>query len=72
MDRSEAETLEFRGAAAPFLPPDTLQKDRVLEESMQQPQLTTNIDIGEVRIVTGAAASNQLLAEGWDLLGSIL
>jgi hypothetical protein len=33
--RSEAETLDFRGAAAPFLPPDTLKKDRLLEEGMQ-------------------------------------
>jgi hypothetical protein len=29
MDRSEAETLDCRGAAAPFLPPDTLKKNRV-------------------------------------------
>jgi hypothetical protein len=36
---------------------------------MQQPQLTTYADIGEVRTVTGAAACNQLLAEGWVLLG---
>ncbi len=36
---------------------------------MQQPQLTTYADIGEVRAVTGAAACNQLLAEGWVLLG---
>ena len=36
---------------------------------MQQPQLTTYADIAEVRIVTGAAACNQLLAEGWVLLG---
>jgi hypothetical protein len=27
------------------------------------------MDIGEVRTVTGAAACNQLLAEGWVLLG---
>jgi hypothetical protein len=69
MDRSEAETLDGRGAAAPFLPPDTLQKDRVVEGGMQQPQLTTYADIGEVRTVTGAATCNQLLAEGWVLLG---
>jgi hypothetical protein len=36
---------------------------------MQQPQVTTYADITEVRIVTGAAACNQLLAEGWVLLG---
>jgi hypothetical protein len=36
---------------------------------MQQPQLTTNADFAEVRTVTGAAAYNQLLAEGWVLLG---
>jgi hypothetical protein len=36
---------------------------------MQQPQLTTYADIAEVRTLTGAAACNQLLAEGWVLLG---
>jgi hypothetical protein len=36
---------------------------------MQQPQATTYPDIAEVRAVTGAAACNQLLAEGWMLLG---
>jgi hypothetical protein len=36
---------------------------------MQQPQLITYADIGEVRAVTGAAACNQLLSEGWVLLG---
>jgi hypothetical protein len=36
---------------------------------MQQPQLTTYADIAEVRTVTGAAACDQLLAEGWVLLG---
>jgi hypothetical protein len=36
---------------------------------MQQSQLTTYADIGEVRTMTGAAACNQLLAEGWVLLG---
>jgi hypothetical protein len=39
------------------------------EEDMQQPQLTTYADIAEVRTVTGAAACNQLLADGWVLLG---
>jgi hypothetical protein len=41
----------------------------ILEERMQQPHLTTYADIAEVRAVTGAAACNQLLAEGWVLLG---
>jgi hypothetical protein len=36
---------------------------------MQQPLPTTYADITEVRTVTGAAACNQLLAEGWTLLG---
>jgi hypothetical protein len=36
---------------------------------MQQPQGPTYADITEVRTVTGAAACNQLLAEGWVLLG---
>jgi hypothetical protein len=36
---------------------------------MQQPQLTTYAEISEVRTVTGAAACNQLLADGWVLLG---
>jgi hypothetical protein len=36
---------------------------------MQQPHLTTYADIAEVRAVTGAAACNQLLADGWVLLG---
>jgi len=36
---------------------------------MQQPQVTTYADIAEVRAVIGAAACNQLLAEGWVLLG---
>ena len=36
---------------------------------MQQPHLTTYTEIAEVRTVTGAAACNQLLADGWVLLG---
>jgi hypothetical protein len=43
---------------------------------MQQPQATSDVpqgttypDIGEVRTVATAAACNQLLAEGWVLLG---
>jgi hypothetical protein len=69
VDRSEAETLDGRGAAAPFLPLDTLKKDRVLEEGMQQAQGIGHPDIAEVRTVSGAAACNQLLADGWVLLG---
>jgi hypothetical protein len=40
-----------------------------VEEGMQQLQQTTYADIAEVRIVSGAAACNQLLADGWVLLG---
>jgi hypothetical protein len=40
-------------------------------EDMQQPHLTTYADIAEVRTVTGAAACNQLLNDGWVLLGVI-
>jgi hypothetical protein len=36
---------------------------------MQQPHLTTYADIAEVRTVTGATACNQLLSDGWVLLG---
>jgi hypothetical protein len=36
---------------------------------MQQPQVTTYADIGEVWTLTGAATCNQLLAAGWVLLG---
>jgi hypothetical protein len=36
---------------------------------MQQPQLTTYADITEVRTLSGAATCNQLLADGWVLLG---
>jgi hypothetical protein len=36
---------------------------------MQQSHLTTYAEIAEVRTVTGAAACNQLLSEGWVLLG---
>ena len=36
---------------------------------MQQSPVTTYADIAEVWTVTGAAACNQLLAEGWVLLG---
>src|ERR687896_1016448 len=44
-------------------------KKKWLEENMQQSHLTTYADIAEVRTVTGAAACNQLLADGWMLLG---
>jgi hypothetical protein len=36
---------------------------------MQQPQLTGYADIVEVRTETRVAVCNQLLAEGWVLLG---
>jgi hypothetical protein len=36
---------------------------------MQQLQMTTYADIGEVQRVTGVATCNQLLAAGWVLLG---
>jgi hypothetical protein len=36
---------------------------------MQQSLVTTYAEIGEVRAVTGASACNQLLADGWILLG---
>jgi hypothetical protein len=36
---------------------------------MQHPQLTTYAEIGEVRAVTSTSSCNQLLAEGWVLLG---
>ena len=36
---------------------------------MQQSQLTPYADIAEVRTVTGTATCNQLLADGWVLLG---
>jgi hypothetical protein len=36
---------------------------------MQQPHMTTYADIAEVRTVTGATACNQLLTDGWMLLG---
>jgi hypothetical protein len=38
-------------------------------ENMQQAYLTTYATIAEVRTVTGAAACNQLLGDGWVLLG---
>jgi hypothetical protein len=36
---------------------------------MQQPQVTGYADIAEVQTLTSAARCNQLLAEGWVLLG---
>ena len=38
---------------------------------MQQPQGIGYADIAEVRTATGATACNQLLAEGWVLLGIV-
>jgi hypothetical protein len=43
-----------------------------LEADVQQQrerEVTTYADIAEVRTVSGVAACNQLLAEGWVLLG---
>jgi hypothetical protein len=39
------------------------------EEAMQQQQGIGYADIAEVWTVTGATACNQLLADGWVLLG---
>jgi hypothetical protein len=36
---------------------------------MQQPHMTGYADIGEVRMEVQAATCNQLLADGWVLLG---
>jgi hypothetical protein len=36
---------------------------------MQQPQVTVYTDIGEVKLETRVAECNQLLADGWVLLG---
>jgi hypothetical protein len=36
---------------------------------MQQPQVATYADIAEVQTLTSAVRCNQLLAEGWVLLG---
>jgi hypothetical protein len=44
-------------------------KKKRLEWNMQQPHLTTYAEIAEVRTVSGAAACNELLADGWVLLG---
>ena len=48
--------------------PLSSRKD-ALGGSMQQPQGIGYADIAEVRAVTGVSACNQLLAEGWVLLG---
>jgi hypothetical protein len=44
-------------------------KKKRLEEIVQQPQLTTYAEIAEVRAVTAVATCNQLLSQGWVLLG---
>jgi hypothetical protein len=65
MDRSEAETLDGRGAAAP-------EKGWVWRSDMQQPYLgevTIYADIAEVRQETRGADCKKLLADGWVLLG---
>ena len=62
----------IRGASYAFAVPAKQNGLRSgLEEHMQQPHLTTYADIAEVRTVPGAAACNQLLAEGWVLLGVV-
>jgi hypothetical protein len=38
-------------------------------KDMQQPQVATYADIAEVQTLTSAVRCNQLLAEGWVLLG---
>jgi hypothetical protein len=38
---------------------------------MRQSPMTTYADIGEMRTVSGAAACNQLLAEGWVLVAVV-
>jgi hypothetical protein len=38
---------------------------------MQQEQLITYTEIGEVRTVSQAAACNELLSDGWVLLGVV-
>jgi hypothetical protein len=38
-------------------------------QQQQAREMPVYADIGEVRTVTGAAACNQLLADGWVLLG---
>jgi hypothetical protein len=38
---------------------------------MEEPQGTGYAEIAEVRTVTGAAACNQLLADGWMLFGGL-
>jgi hypothetical protein len=53
----------------PFGTAEIARKTGCWSKTMQQPQVTTYADIAEVRAVTGAAVCNQLLAEGWVLLG---
>jgi hypothetical protein len=64
---SEIVTLAILGQGTSF-ERDMLRNKR-RRSGMQQPHLTTYAAIAEVRTVTGAAACNQLLAEGWVLLG---
>jgi hypothetical protein len=52
-----------------FLRLERLFRKKVFEENMQQPHLAAYADIAEVRTLTGAATCNQLLADGWVLLG---
>jgi hypothetical protein len=46
-----------------------LRNTQVWSNVMQQPHLIGHADMVEVRTVTSAAACNQLLADGWVLLG---
>jgi hypothetical protein len=46
-----------------------IRNTQVWSNVMQQPHLIGHADIVEVRTVTSAAACNQLLADGWVLLG---
>jgi hypothetical protein len=44
-------------------------RNKLWRRGMQQPHVTTYAEITEVRTVTGAATCNQLLTDGWVLLG---
>jgi hypothetical protein len=59
---STAFNAMYAEVGRPSIPPGT-------EGVIQQPQLTTYADIEEARTVTGVAACDQLLVEGWVLLG---
>jgi hypothetical protein len=70
--RAKRRPLTAEGRQPLSLAADALQKEtQVWRRGMQQSQLTTYPDIGEVRTVTSAATCNQLLAAGWVLLGVV-